>query len=208
MRSRHAAVKAAVRKQLRTLRRALNPALHRRHSRQAASAIARLPQFRCGRRVAVYLSFDREADTSHLIAAAQRRGVRLFVPVVIDRRHRRLAFYPLSERTRRGAFGIREPVGRGAAVAARWLNLIVVPFVGVDAGGRRLGMGGGFYDRIAAFRGLRKFWRRPLLIGFGLDCQRVDDVGAELWDLRFDATATESGLQHYAAKETHESLAD
>ncbi len=159
MRAKHAAAKAAVRKQLRAERRAIHPALHRLRSRQAARAIARLPQFRCGRRVAVYLPFDREADTSHLIAAAQRRGVRLFVPVVIDRRHRRLAFHPLSERTRRGVFGIRVPVGGGRPVAARWLNLIV---------------------------------------GFGLDCQRVDDVGAESWDLRFDATATESGLQHYA----------
>jgi 5-formyltetrahydrofolate cyclo-ligase len=208
MRSETAADKAALRKQLRARRRALHPDLHRRHSRQAASAIARLPQFRCGNRVAVYLPFDREADTAHLIAAAQRRGIRLFVPVVIDRRHRRLAFHPLSPKTRRGEFGIRVPAGGGAAVAARWLNLIVVPFVGVDPAGRRLGMGGGFYDRVAAFRELRKVWRGPRLIGFGLDCQRVDSVLAESWDLRFDATATESGLHLHDLDETHESLAD
>jgi 5-formyltetrahydrofolate cyclo-ligase len=208
MSSKQAAGKAALRKQLRAARRALHPALHRLHSLQAARAIARLPLFGAGRRVAVYLPFDRETDTSPLIAAARRRGVRLYVPVVIDRRHRRMVFHPLSSRTRRGAFGIPVPIGGGAAVAARWLNLIVVPFVGVDAAGRRLGMGGGFYDRVAAFRGLRKTWRGPRLIGFGFDCQRVDAVGAEIWDLRFDATATQSGLQHYDRDETHESLAD
>jgi 5-formyltetrahydrofolate cyclo-ligase len=208
MSSARAAGKAALRKQLRAERRALSPALHRSHSRQAARAIARLPQFGSGRRVAVYLSFDREADTAPLIAAARRRGVRLYVPVVTDRRHRRMVFHPLSSRTRRGAFGIPVPVGSGAAVPARWLNLIVVPFVGVDAAGRRLGMGGGFYDRMAAFRGLRKLWRGPRLVGFGFDCQRVAAVGAESWDLRFDATATQSGLQCYDRDETHESLAD
>jgi 5-formyltetrahydrofolate cyclo-ligase len=202
MNSKYAAHKAALRKQLRAARRALDPALHRLHSRQAARLIARLPQFSPGRRVAIYLPFDSESDTAHLIAAARRRGVRLFVPVVIDRRHRRLAFHPLSTRTRRGAFGIHVPVGGGAAVAARWLHLIVVPFVGVDGAGRRLGMGGGFYDRVAAFRGLRKYWRGPRLIGFGFDCQRVDSVDAQIWDLRFDATATQSGLQHHDRDDT------
>jgi len=197
MRSRSAAVKAALRTQLRAARRAIHPALHRLHSRQAARAIARLPEFACGRRVAVYLPFGREIDTAHMIATAQRRGVHLFVPVVIDQRHRRLAFHPLSSRTRRGAFGIRVPVGGGPPVAARWLNLIVVPFVGVDSEGRRLGMGGGFYDRVAAFRRLRKCWRGPRFVGLGFDCQRVDSVGAESWDLRFDAIATETGLQQY-----------
>jgi 5-formyltetrahydrofolate cyclo-ligase len=192
-----AAEKAALRKQLRAARRALDPALHRLHSRKAARLIARLPQFSTGRRVAIYLPFDREIDTAPLIAAARRRGVRLFVPVVSDRRHGRLTFHPLSSRLRRGAFGILVPAGGGATVAARWLHLIVVPFVGVDGAGRRLGMGGGFYDRAAAFRGLRKQWRGPRLIGFGFDCQRVDSVGAEVWDLRFDATATEKGLQHH-----------
>jgi len=202
MSSNYAADKAALRKQLRAARRALDPALHRLHSQLAARLIARLPQFRSGRRVAIYLPFDHETDTAHLIAAAHRRGVRLFVPVVIDRRHRRLSFRPLSARTRRGAFGILVPVGGGAAVAARWLHLIVVPFVGVDGAGRRLGMGGGFYDRVAAFRGLRKQWRGPRLVGFGFDCQRVDSFGAETWDLRFDATATERGLQHHERDDT------
>jgi len=198
MRSKSAVDKAALRKQLRAARRALPPALHGLHSRQAARLIERLPQFSCGRRVAVYLPFDRETDTAHLIATAQRRGVRLFVPVVIDRRHRRMAFYPLTPRTRRGAFGILVPSGGGAAVAARWLNLIVVPYVGVDTAGRRLGMGGGFYDRVTAFRGLRKHWRGAYMIGLGFDCQRVDSVGAQIWDLRFDATATERGLERYS----------
>jgi 5-formyltetrahydrofolate cyclo-ligase len=194
------AAKAALRKQLRAERRALTPPDHDRRSRLAAAAIARLPQFAAGRRVALYLPFDREVDTGRLISAARRRGVRVFVPVVIDRRHHRVAFLPLTARTRRGTFGIRVPEAGGGAVAARWFDLVVVPTVGIDGAGRRLGMGGGFYDRLFAFRRHRKQWRAPRLIGLAFDCQRVESVHAESWDLQFDAVATESGLEAMAPR--------
>ena len=53
-------------------------------------------------------------------------------------------------------------------------NLIVVPLVGVDAEGRRLGMGGGFYDRALEFRRRRRHWTGPRLVGLAFDCQRTD----------------------------------
>jgi 5-formyltetrahydrofolate cyclo-ligase len=153
--------------------------------------------FRAGKRIALYLPFDRETDTGALIAAARRRGVRLFVPVIVDRRHSRIRFYPLDHKTRRGVFGIAVPTSLARPLPSRWLNLIVVPLVGVDTAGRRLGMGGGFYDRALEFRRRRRHWRGPHLVGFAFDCQRTDSSFAEPWDLRLDSLATESGLQHY-----------
>jgi 5-formyltetrahydrofolate cyclo-ligase len=197
MDSEKAAAKAALRKHLRAQRRALSNRDHDRRSRLAVKAIERLAQFAAGRRVALYLPFDGEVDTTRLIAAARRRGVHLYVPVVIDRRHRRLAFYPLAGKTRRGTFGIRIPDRADAALAARWLDLVIVPLVGVDRAGRRLGMGGGFYDRLFAFRGHRNHWRVPRLIGLAFDCQSVVSVQPDNWDLCFDAVATESGIRHY-----------
>src|ERR1700712_582620 len=102
-------MKAKLRKQLRTARRSLSPADHALRSNLAASAITRLAAFKPGARVAIYLPFDRETNTAALLLAARRRGVQLFVPVVSDLRHRRLRFYPLSGRTRRGVFGISVP---------------------------------------------------------------------------------------------------
>jgi len=190
-----AAAKAALRKQLRARRRALPAIDHDRRSRLAAKAIERLPLFSAGRRVALYLPFDGEVDTARLIRTARRRGVRVFVPVVIDRRHRRLALYPLSRKTRRGTFGIQIPDRASSMLGARWFDLVVVPMVGVDRAGRRLGMGGGFYDRLFAFRRHRNSWRAPRLVGLVFDCQRVETVEPEPWDLSLDAVATESGLE-------------
>jgi 5-formyltetrahydrofolate cyclo-ligase len=189
--------KAALRSRLRTERRSLTPTVHAAHSLRAGAAVARMAAFKSGARIAVYLPFDGETDTQALLIAARRRGIRLFVPVVVDRRHRRLRFYPLLGKTRRGVFGISVPHRSGVAVAPRWFALIVVPLVGVEGHGYRLGMGGGFYDRALAFRRQRRAWRGPRLVGFAFDSQRTDLRFADPWDVRLDALATESGLHHF-----------
>jgi 5-formyltetrahydrofolate cyclo-ligase len=191
-------MKATLRKQFREQRRALGAADHGYRSRAAAKAVTRLPMFKAGKRIALYLPFDRETDTGALISAARRRGARIFVPVIVDRRHGRIRFYPLDGGTRRGLFGIFVPRRMTAPIPPRWLDLIVVPLVGVDAGGRRLGMGGGFYDRALEFRRRRRHWPGPRLVGFAFDCQRTDSRFAEDWDVRLDSLATESGLRHYS----------
>jgi 5-formyltetrahydrofolate cyclo-ligase len=201
---RNDSLKRTLRRELRAKRRSLSAADHDRKSKLAASAIARLPAFRAGARIAVYLPFDAEPDTAALLEAARKRRVRVYVPVVESVRHGRLRFLPLTGRTRRGAFGISVPHARSvkAALAPRWFNLIVVPLVGVDGQGRRLGMGGGFYDRALGFRRFRHSWPGPRLVGLAFQCQRMDSVFAESHDVRLDAVATERGIQHFA-KESH-----
>ena len=189
--------KLELRKTLRARRRALSVSERAERSGLATKFITRLAQFASGRRIALTLSFDREIDTSALIAAARRRGVRLYTPVVVDKRHARLRFYPLEKNTRPGTYGILVPRRMRRPVSPRWFDLIVVPLVGVDPGGRRLGMGGGYYDAAMAFRRLRIGWRGPRLVGFAFDCQRAETVYAESWDLKLDDLATESGLRHY-----------
>jgi len=153
--------------------------------------------FRAGKRVALYLPFDAETDTAALIAAARRRGVRVYVPVIVDRRHSRIRFYPLGGKSRRGVFGISVPSVLALPVSIRWMDLVVIPLVGVDGKGRRLGMGGGFYDRALEFRRRRRRWPGPRLVGLAFDCQRTGAAFAEPWDVALDSLATESGLQHY-----------
>jgi 5-formyltetrahydrofolate cyclo-ligase len=191
-------VKASLRKQLRKARRALTEAQHSRHSDRAAHALSKLPGFAAGKKIAVYLPFDRETDTAALIIAARRRGLRIYVPVIVDKRHARIRFYPLGLKTRVGTFGISVPHRRGTSVGARWLNLIVVPLVGIDAQGRRLGMGGGYYDRALQFRHTRRHWPGPHLVGLAFDCQRTDASFAEHWDVRLNSLATESGVQRFS----------
>lgn len=190
-------MKATLRKQLRVGRRSLSASEHRHRSLAAEMAVTRLRFFSAGKRVALYLPFDAELDTFALIAAARRRGVQVFVPVIGDRRHRRLRFYPLTGETAPGAFGISVPRLRLTPISPQWLDLIVIPLVGVDGEGRRLGLGGGYYDRALAFRKRRRHWKGPHLVGLGFDCQRTSVKFADAWDVRLDSLATESGVEHF-----------
>ena len=106
----------------------------------------------------------------------------------------------------RGAFGIAVPRRLGWPIPPRWLDLIVIPLVGIDSAGRRLGMGGGFYDRALQFRRGRRRWPGPHLAGLAFDCQRTEFRFAEAWDVNLDSLATESGLRHYS-RAHHEPLA-
>jgi len=87
-------------------------------------------------------------------------------------------------------FGIPEPVvGPGALLAAKDLDLVVLPLVGYAQDGYRLGMGGGWYDRTFAFR--HDAPAPPWLVGAGFASQRLDGLAHEPWDVRLDALCNE-----------------
>ena len=68
--------------------------------------------------------------------------------------------------------------------------MLVLPLVGFDARGARLGMGGGWYDRSLAFR--RETPAPPWLVGAGFDVQRVEMLQNEAWDVPLDAVCSEA----------------
>ncbi|MFB3087409.1 MAG: 5-formyltetrahydrofolate cyclo-ligase, partial [Acidiferrobacterales bacterium] len=100
-------------------------------------------------------------------------------------------------------FGILEPAaGRRDLVRAQKLDLILLPLVGFDPRGNRLGVGAGFYDRTLAILRHRKHWRKPHLIGLAHDLQRIDQLDSDPWDIALQAIVTDE--QVYAMpKETN-----
>jgi len=98
-------------------------------------------------------------------------------------------------------FGIPEPdVAASALLQADAMALVVLPLVGFDAQGGRLGMGGGWYDRSFAFRRHRR--APPWLVGAGFAVQQLDTLEAAPWDVPLDAICTECRTLHPAA--THQ----
>ncbi|MDO5506494.1 MAG: 5-formyltetrahydrofolate cyclo-ligase [Pseudoxanthomonas suwonensis] len=88
-------------------------------------------------------------------------------------------------------YGIPEPdVDGDALLPGEAMQLVVMPLVGFDALGNRLGMGGGWYDRSFGFRNRRA--APPWLVGAGFDDQRVDALDVQDWDVRADAICTGS----------------
>ena len=85
----------------------------------------------------------------------------------------------------------------GKIVRAEKLDVIFVPLLGVDNDGNRLGQGGGFYDTTLAFKARHDGSYRPIIIGVAFDCQRVEQLPCESWDMRLNILITESGITHF-----------
>ncbi len=137
-----------------------------------------------GRTIAGYLPIGSEADPRGTMRALARDN-RICVPVVTARGA------PLRFREwwpgcalEKGAFGISTPVEGGWRVP----DVVIVPLVGFDLRGGRLGHGGGFYDRtLAGLAGASA-------IGFALEAQRVEAVPQGPHDVPLPWIVTDAGV--------------
>jgi 5-formyltetrahydrofolate cyclo-ligase len=184
----------ALRAELRARRRAVTPEQRARAARQVARNVDRVFRLRPGLRVAIYASFPEELDSGPLLRLARRRGCRIFLPR-IDTRTISMKFVEAlaGARETTNHLGIVEPHGT-RAIPARWLDLVLLPLVGFDSHGMRLGMGGGYYDRTFAFRNRHTAWRGPRLVGVAYSFQQVPSITREAHDVALDAVVTEAGV--------------
>jgi 5-formyltetrahydrofolate cyclo-ligase len=177
---------------LRARRAALPTAL--RHAAAAAISrhIAATRWLRGARAIGLYVAVDTEPATAPLMALAQRLQCRIFLPRIIDYRHRRMVFARAgSGPLQRNRHGIPEPAADAQRIAARALSVIFLPVLGFDRVGTRLGSGAGYYDRLFAFRRLRQHWHRPLLVGLAFSCLELPRIEAAVHDVALDAVVTE-----------------
>ncbi len=192
--------KATLRQTLRAQRRAITGSAARQAAEAAARRLIGSRPWQQARHIALYLPADGEIDTYPLMAAAWQAGKMVYLPVIrppAGRAGRRVALtaghlifrrYRSGEPLTPGLLGIPEPRRHiGPTVPINALDLLVMPLVGFDAAGHRLGMGGGFYDRTLAGRGRM---RSPLRIGLAHHCQKVAELPANSWDIPLHGCVT------------------
>lgn len=184
--------RSELRRELRERRRALSGCAQRKAARDLALGLRRLPQLRRARHVALYWPNDGEIDP-RLLHLYKPRHQHLYLPVLQAFPAQTLCFVRWSGATRlvRNRFGIPEP-RRGARRPARAMDVILLPLVGFDDRGNRLGMGGGFYDRTLAFT-RRHATRKPWLAGLAHACQQVPALEAAQWDVPLHLIVTDTG---------------
>lgn len=197
--------KAALRRTLRDARRALPTARAQSAAAAVTERVGRHQAWQRARHIGIYLAGDGELDTGPLIAAARRAGKTVYLPVIRPPRGKagrraairqgRLVFHRyggsdgLGAVVRRGALWVLEPVRRVSPIRPlAELDLLLMPLVGFDDAGYRLGMGGGFYDRTLAGRGR---FRRPYRMGLAHACQHVERLPHDPWDQPLDACVTD-----------------
>ena len=188
-----AAQKSALRRVLRTRRSRIPKADRRKAARLAAKALLNKLPPRC--RIAIYLSVHSELSTLPLRAALLRAGHRVSVPVTL--RNWQMRFLPLYTHTAlrsNGPLRLPEPVARRPMQTARRFDVILVPLLGFDPTGGRIGNGGGYYDRALAHS---RIGRKPQRIGYAYAAQAVEVLPMEAFDVRLDAVVTERGWTRF-----------
>jgi 5-formyltetrahydrofolate cyclo-ligase len=185
---------ATQRRDSRRLRDALPDSARISASEKIGKYVTQLPIFRRSRFIACYLSVGSEVDTAPIILRAWRAKKRIFAP--ITRNDGRMFFQQIGPDSefRFGNFGVPEPVD-GRILDPRSFDLVLAPVVAFDAARNRIGMGGGYYDRTFSFLGQRKFFLKPKILGLAFDCQKIEEIVPNPWDIRVFRIVTESSTR-------------
>ena len=183
--------KLQLRRHLRACRNQLSDSDQKRASRKVLRQLNRLLAFRKARRIATYLATDGELDPGDLRGTP---GKAWYLPKLDAIRRNRLLFLPWQGRLRQNRYGIAEPTVLHLQRPPRHLDIILVPLVGFDRLGTRLGMGGGYYDRTLSYRKRTGCWKRPHLIGIAHACQQVDHISRATWDIGLDLIVTDRNI--------------
>jgi 5-formyltetrahydrofolate cyclo-ligase len=181
--------KQAMRHAVLAARDRMPAAAHAEASAAIARRIAALDSFVAAQTLLLTMPFRREWDTMALVRAAQSLGKTVVLPRV-DVATRMLELRAIGDPAAdvmHGYQGIAEPRDACPRVAPAAIDWVLVPGVGFDANLRRLGYGGGFYDRL-----LPLLATETLRVAGAFELQIVGEVPAAPHDLKVDVIVTEA----------------
>jgi 5-formyltetrahydrofolate cyclo-ligase len=183
--------KRAIRSEVRTARDAMPADERKRASQAIAERVSALEEVERAGTVMVFWSFGSEVDTAPLINALHARGIRVALPRIVEGDLEPRAYAP-GDPVTETAFGAWEPSG-GETLDPSVIDVVLTPAVVLDRSGRRVGYGGGFYDRFFLMT-------RPdaLRVGLGFDLQLIDgNLPSGHFDLGLDTVVTESEVLRF-----------
>lgn len=155
----------------------------------------KLPELTTAQHIALYITADGEIDTKPLIEWLWQQGKRVYLPVIHPFSHGHLLFLRYASDTPMvlNQFAIAEPkLDQTQIIPVSQLDLICTPLVAFDVNGHRLGMGGGYYDR--TLEPWFNSQQGPKAIGLSHDCQLVDALPIESWDVPLPKIVTPSQI--------------
>jgi 5-formyltetrahydrofolate cyclo-ligase len=141
----------------------------------------------------VFLSLPTEVDTTSLVLQAWRDRKRVLAPKVSWEQRRMLPIQinSLSDDLSESVLGLREPAD-GVPIPLANIDMVIVPAIGFDLHGNRLGRGRGFYDRFLAHRD----WA-GIACGLALEDQVIDEVPVSEHDMRVQMLVTDAEVRRF-----------
>lgn len=188
----HSESKKQLRDIMRSMRTALSLNEQRELSKKACARLLSGSEWHAASVVALYMSVRGEIDCGALLQNAWEKNKKVLLPLCSadEPGKMRLVCCSGPDDLRAGAFGIQEPVENPNSGKLPPPDLILVPGLAFDLDGNRLGMGGGYYDRLLSKPG----FDRCLSIGFAYSFQVVNRLPAEEHDRRVRALCTDENF--------------
>lgn len=157
-----------------------------RYSETVSEKIAKLPGFRKASKVLIYSAVGNELSLESLVSHPASSGKSFAYPLCTEGRGMK-ALIPGG--WRKGAYGISEPDPETSAeISPEEIDLVICPGVSFDSECRRLGMGGGYYDRFLPG------CRNAAIIMAAFEVQHGERIPAEAWDIPMDMVVTEQHI--------------
>ncbi|PLA75467.1 5-formyltetrahydrofolate cyclo-ligase [Hydrogenovibrio sp. SC-1] len=182
-------------------RNALTAEQQYQHANKAMRWLMRSRWTQRPKKIALFLAQDGELPTELLFRALWQRHHRTYLPVLQSHRGRSMAFAEVTVAThyQLNQFGILEPkVPHHQHLTGNQLDIVLMPLTCFDHQGNRIGMGGGYYDRTFAFkRRAGAPSNKPKLIGWAHQCQQIDQIQPNAWDIPLDGLITENHLYEF-----------
>ena len=174
--------RAELRKNIRNRRQTLSKANQLQASENLVERLSTHPRVQSAQKIALYLANDGELDPMPFIQWCWQQKKQVYLPILHPFCSGYLLFLLFEQNSimKKNHFGIFEPkLAVNKVCPLEQLDLLFTPLVAFDDSGARLGMGGGFYDRTIAN------WQQHNIYPIGLahDCQQVDNIPVEAWDI-------------------------
>jgi 5-formyltetrahydrofolate cyclo-ligase len=187
--------KSWLRRELRSCRNSLSSSQRTGYDAAIARHLLQLVQSRDALSIAGYWPFNGEPDITPVYRKLLPENRQLALPVISTDGCHDMQFHSWSEESEVAVnrYGILEP-SKTEPVPLSSLDMLLIPLVGYDRYGNRLGMGSGYYDRcLESLRDLPS----PLRVGIAYSLQEVDLVDKENWDIPLHGVVNEHGWRTF-----------
>ena len=182
-------VKVRLRQELKSSRDSLSPAQREASAIAAEAKIIHLPVWQNAKVVCLYASFQGELPTTQLLQNLLSSDKRCVLPKVNSEGQPELYEIKSFQDLELSSLEILEPKINCPRINPTKIDFFLVPGIGFDRRGNRLGHGSGFYDRLLSQANPNAF-----LLGYGYDFQVVDAIPHEAHDMVMHAMATPSQI--------------
>lgn len=193
-------IRKIIRTDIRRRRNALSQKEQLKASENLLQQLTRINQIQSAKTIVVYLANDGEIDTNPFIQWCWQQNKNVCLPVLHPFTKGNLLFLRYDQHTKmtKNKFGILEPkLNLIDVILLNNIDVICTPLVAFDDAGNRLGMGGGFYDRTLSSwynESKKNKAAKPYPLGLAHDCQQVDEIPTELWDIPIPKIVTPSKI--------------